>query len=300
MDKTLLVLAAGLGSRYGGLKQLDPVGPQGQTLMDYSVRDATAAGFTKVVFVIRQDFAGAFHESILPRYPGISTALAFQELTDLPGSRTPPPERSKPWGTAHAIWSARHQITTPFLAINADDFYGADSFRQMATFLDQMGPTGQDTSNPDHLPCALAGFSLNKTLSEHGGVSRGVCKASAQGLLESVEECTDIRPRPETGGALSGFDPSGTLRPLSGDEWVSMNFWGFPPALFPALESLFADFLDSGGLLQPGSEFYIPSAVSALIASGRASVRVLPTSAQWFGVTYRADRQTVVEALANL
>ncbi len=294
MDKTLLVLAAGLGSRYGGLKQLDPVGPRGETLMDYSVRDATAAGFTKVVFVIRRDFAEAFRDSILPRYPGISTELAFQELTDLPGGRIPPPERSKPWGTAHAIWSARDQITTPFLAINADDFYGADSFRQMANFLDQ------PQSAPMPLPCALAGFSLRKTLSEHGGVSRGVCKVSPEGLLETVEECTDIRPRPENAGALSGFDPAGAPRPFSGDEWVSMNFWGFPPSLFPSLESLFATFLDDGGLSRPGAEFYIPSAISALVASGEATVRVLPTSAQWFGVTYRADRQTVVEALAHL
>jgi hypothetical protein len=283
-----------MGSRYGGLKQLDPIGPQGQTLMDYSIRDAAAAGFTRVVFVIRRDFAEAFAEGILPRYDFIETDVAFQELTDLPEGCALALERTKPWGTAHAILSARHSVRTPFLAINADDYYGADSFAKMADFLRETKLVEENGV----LRCALAGYALENTLSENGGVSRGVCQVSAEGQLEVVEECTDIQRRAE--GELVGTDPRGALRGFTGEELVSMNFWGFPPEIFPALAELFAEFLRAGGLENPRSEFYIPTAVSQLIKSRRALVRVLPTSARWFGVTYQADRPTVARALAAL
>jgi hypothetical protein len=294
MDLTLVLLAAGMGSRYGGLKQLDPIGPEGQTLMDYSIRYAAAAGFTRVVFVIRRDFAEAFAANILPRYDFIETAVAFQELTDLPEGCALTCERTKPWGTAHAILSARRSVTTPFLAINADDFYGADSFAKMAEFLRET----ELVVEGGVLRCALAGYALENTLSEHGGVSRGVCQVSAAGKLEVVEECTEIQRGGE--GELAGVDPRGAWRSFTGAELVSMNFWGFPAEIFPALGELFAEFMQTGGLENPRSEFYIPTAVSRLIECQRAIVSVLPTSAKWFGVTYQADRPTVARALAAL
>lgn len=286
-----------MGSRYGGLKQLDPVGPQGQTIMDYSVRDAARAGFDRVVFVIRRDFEPAFRTELLPRYESIlPVELAYQELQDLPAGFGVPDGRTKPWGTAHAIWSARHAITHPFLAINADDFYGADSFARMAAFLEET--PGVDSP----LACALAGFALENTLSAHGGVSRGVCRVSEAGWLEEVNECTEIRRADDsqTGYPLVGRDSANAPRSFSGTELVSMNFWGFPSAIFPALGSLFAEFLDVGGATDPKAEFYIPNAVTQLIEAGAATVRVLPTSARWFGVTYREDREAVVAALRDL
>lgn len=292
MDLTLLILAAGMGSRYGGLKQLEPLGPAGQTLMDYSVRDAAAAGFQRVIFVIRRDFADDFQRQILPRYDFLQTAVVFQDLADLPAGCTAPAERVKPWGTGHAIWCAREAISTPFLAINADDFYGADSFRVLAEHLQNSHPAGEC------LPCALAGYALQNTLSSHGGVSRGICSLGADGLLEKVEEHTDLRLHPD--GTLTGLNSAGELCHFSGQELVSMNFWGFPPSIFPALEALFLEFLQNEGGKDPKAEFYIPSAVTNLIENGKAEVTVLPTQAQWFGVTYQADRAAVVAALQRL
>jgi NDP-sugar pyrophosphorylase family protein len=212
---TLLVLAAGMGSRYGGLKQLDPVGPGGETLLDYSVHDAMRAGFDRVVFLIRRDIEKDFRTQIGARYDGkIAVGYAFQEIGNLPGGFSPPSGRTKPWGTAHAIWCARSEIATPFVAINADDFYGADSFRQLGGFLTNVDPRAQPAT------FAMAGYRLDKTLSEHGTVARGICDVGEGGLLRGVEELTDIARRPD--GTIASGE-----RAFAPDTPVSMNFWGF-------------------------------------------------------------------------
>jgi NDP-sugar pyrophosphorylase family protein len=284
---TLLVLAAGMGSRYGGLKQLDPVGPGGETLLDYSVQDAIRAGFDRVVFLIRREIEEAFRTQVGRRYEGrVAVDYAFQQLDDLPGGFTPPTGRTKPWGTAHAVWCARHAVSAPFAAINADDFYGADAFHQLGRFLAAV--------DPDANPAAfsMAGYRLEKTLSEHGTVARGVCEVGADGLLRGVEEFTDLARRPD------GMIASGE-RTFAADTPVSMNFWGFTPQIFPLLEEVLREFLQTQGGSEK-AECYIPSAVAAMIAAGAATVRVLPTSADWFGVTYREDRPRVVAALQAL
>lgn len=284
---TLLVLAAGMGSRYGGLKQLDPVGPGGETLLDYSVRDAMRAGFDRVVFLIRRDIEKDFRARIGARYEGrISVDYAFQQLDELPGGLVPSSGRTKPWGTAHAIWCARQAIGTPFAAINADDFYGAESFHLLGDFL----RTADSAANPAQF--AMAAYRLDQTLSEHGTVARGICQVGTGGLLLGVEEITDLARRAD--GAVASGD-----RTFADHTPVSMNFWGFTPQIFPLLERSLRDFLAA----QSGSEkaeCYIPSAVAEMIASGAATVRVLPTSSAWFGVTYREDRPRVVESIAKL
>jgi len=284
---TLLVLAAGMGSRYGGLKQLDPVGPGGETLLDYSVHDAMRAGFDRVVFLIRRDLEKDFRAQIGGRYEGrIGVDYAFQELGDLPGGFAPPAGRTKPWGTAHAVWCARGTIATPFAAINADDFYGADAFRQMGAFLSSVDPAASPAT------FAMAGYRLDKTLSEHGTVARGICAAGPGGLLHGVEELTDLARRPD--GAITSGD-----RTFAPDTPVSMNFWGFTPRIFPLLENVLRGFL-ARHAASGKTECYIPSAVAEMIADGTATVRVLPTDAAWFGVTYREDRARVVESIAAL
>ena len=283
----LLVLAAGMGSRYGGLKQLDPVGPGGETLLDYSVRDALRAGFGRVVFLIRRDIERDFRAQIGARYEGqADVGYSFQQLDDLPGGCTPPPGRTKPWGTAHAIWCARDTIETPFVAINADDFYGADSFRQLGGFL-----AGVDT-HAQPATYAMAAYRLDKTLSEYGTVARGICDIGDDGLLRGVEEYTDIVRRPD--GTIASGD-----RTFPPETPVSMNFWGFTPQIFPQLEKSLHEFLAENARSEK-NECYIPSAVAGLITSGAATVRVLPTDADWFGVTYREDRPRVVESIAKL
>lgn len=280
----LLVLAAGMGSRYGGLKQLDPVGPGGETLLDFSVHDARRAGFDRVVFLIRRDLDRDFRAQIGARYEGrIAVDYAYQELDELPSGLDAPAGRAKPWGTAHAIWCARHAIDTPFAAINADDFYGADAFRQLAGFLAE----ADTAASPARF--AMAGYRLDKTLSEHGAVARGICEVGADGCLQRVEELTDIARGPE-GRILGGG------RVLAGDAPVSMNFWGFTPQVFGLLEQRLRAFF-AANLASEKAECYIPSAVAEMIAAKDASVRVLPTDAEWFGVTYREDRPRVVESI---
>jgi hypothetical protein len=284
MSLTLTVLAAGMGSRYGGLKQLDPVGPAGETVLDYAVHDARRAGFDRVVFVIRRDFDPEFRARIGARYENsIRVDYVHQSLEAMAGGLLPPPARVKPWGTGHAVWCARAALDGPFAVINADDFYGRDSFVRLADFLRSAPAT-----DGDRVRYAMVGFRLENTLSEHGAVSRGVCQVSAAGTLESVTEHTGIVR-----------EAVGAGRQFRGDEIVSMNCWGFTPALFPALERRLLKFWQAqdGGLT---SEFYLPAAVSALIAGGEAEVRVLPTTASWFGVTYREDRPGVVETLRAL
>jgi len=284
---TLLVLAAGMGSRYGGLKQLDPVGPGGETLLDYSVHDALRAGFDRVVFLIRRDIEKEFRAMIGARYEGkIAIGYAFQQLDDLPPDFKPPATRTKPWGTAHAVWCARDTITAPFAAINADDFYGADSFRQLGQFLASVDPAAHPAT------FAMAGYRLDKTLSEHGTVARGICEVGGEGLLRGVEELTDLARRPD--GAIAASD-----RTFAPDTPVSMNFWGFTPQVFPLLENVLRAFLTQHAASEK-TECYIPSAVADMVAAGSATVRVLPTDADWFGVTYREDRPRVVESIAKL
>ena len=276
---SLLVLAAGLGSRYGGLKQIDPVGPSGETLLDYAVFDALRAGFDRVVFVIRADFADAFRAQVVSKYAGrVRTDVVFQSTGLLPAGCTAPADRQKPWGTGHAVWCARPALTDNFAVINADDFYGADAYRQVAGCLAAQPPGGARF--------ALAGFRLADTLSEHGTVARGLC-AVDRGRLRSIVERTAIAPA-----------AVGPGREYSGDEVVSMNCWAFTPALFPLLEARLAEFLRARGG-EPGAEFYLPSAVSALIPT-EAEVAVLPAAGPWFGVTYREDRPRVAAALAGL
>lgn len=283
MAPTLLVLAAGMGSRYGGLKQLDPVGPSGETILDYAVFDAIRAGFGRVVFVIRRDFEDAFRSQVGARYAGrIAVDYVFQAVDVLPVGFAAPAGREKPWGTGHAVWCAREAVAEPFAVIGADDFFGRDAFVQLAAFLAEPRPSLATAE------FAMVGYRLANTLSENGAVSRGVCVASDEGWLQSVVEHTGIA-RAEVGGAGR----------YSGDEVVSMNCWAFSPTLFTALDRQLAEFLrERGG--EAKSEFFLPEAVSRQIAGGLTRVRVLPTSASWFGVTYREDKPRVEAALRAL
>lgn len=279
MATSLLILAAGLGSRYGGLKQLEPVGPSGELLLDYAVFDAARAGFARVVFVIRREFETEFREKIGARYAGrVAVDYAFQSSESLPPGFAPQPGREKPWGTGHAVWCAREIVRENFAVINADDFYGADAFAQLADHLAAASRT----------EFALAGYRLADTLSEHGAVSRGVCAASATGELRAITEQTGITP--------AEIGPGGKF---SGEEIVSMNCWGFAPAVFPLLTTHLEEFLRVR-MDDLKAEFYLPTAVSAMIARRQAAVRILPTTAAWFGVTYREDRPRVQAALADL
>lgn len=283
---TLLVMAAGMGSRYGGLKQIDPVGPNGETIIDYSVYDAVRAGFGKLVFVIRQDLETQFRELIGARFEKhLPVEYAFQELDKLPPGFDVPAGRTKPWGTSHAILMAADLIREPFAAINADDFYGAESFRLLAQHL--------SSGSPDY---AMVGFTLRNTLSDYGSVARGVCQVDASSLLKTVTELTKIE---RDGSGAKDISPTGQLTLLTGDEAVSMNMWGFTPALFPQLQKYFEVFLtQSGSDLK--SECYIPSAVNDLLFAGQARVKVLRTNDSWFGVTYREDRSRVVASIQQL
>jgi hypothetical protein len=283
---TLLVLAAGMGSRYGGLKQIDPVGPSGETIMDYSVYDALRAGFSKVVFVIRRDIEVAFKQTIGARFEKqIAVEYAFQELDRLPSGFSVPPNRTKPWGTGHAILVAADVVNEPFVAINADDFYGAASFRMLAEHLRAGGA--------DY---AMAGFVLRNTLSEFGSVARGVCQSTPDSFLKDVTERTKIEQNC-VGPRFT--DSDGKVHPLTGDEIVSMNMWGFTPTLFGHLQRQFAEFLAGNGGNEK-AEFFIPTVVNALANAGQARVKVLRTPDQWFGVTYREDRPVVLEGVRRL
>lgn len=282
MAPALLVLAAGLGSRYGGLKQIEAVGPSGETLLDYAVFDAWRAGFQRVVFVIRRDFEAAFREKIGGRYAGRMTVdTVYQAIDDLPAGLTPPATRQKPWGTGHAVWCARHALRENFAVINADDFYGADAFSALARFLASRSAAGSESYS-------MVGYRLDATLSEAGTVSRGLCEVGPDGFLTRITEHTGIA-RVDVG----------TGRAFRGDEQVSMNCWGFTPALFSPLDRAFRAFLQgSGG--DAKAEFYLPTAVSGMIVERTATVQLLPTKAEWFGVTHREDKARVQAALAAL
>ena len=289
MKPTLVVLAAGMGSRYGGLKQVDPVGPSGEAILDYSVFDAIRGGFGKVVFIIRKDFEQEFKEKVGRKYEGmIPVDYCYQDIHDLPAPYQVPEGRTKPWGTAHATRSARTAVREPFAVINADDFYGRDSFAKLGAYLTSV--------DPESLHFAMAAYRLDLTLSENGSVARGICDISDAGMLRGVKELTKLVKAGET--AENREDPAAPVKiPL--DARVSMNCWGFTPRLFDELEKRFPEWLAVNGAKEK-SEWYIPFVVDELIKEGRADCQVLPTDASWFGVTYREDKPHVVAAIRAL
>ena len=282
----LLVLAAGMGSRYGGLKQIDPVGPAGETIIDYSIFDALRAGFGKLVFVIRRDIEQQFREIVGARFEKrVAVDYVFQALEDIPPRFAVPAGRTKPWGTTQAILLAADAIHEPFAAINADDFYGADGYRSLAGHL--------TSGSPDY---SMVGFVLRNTLSDFGSVARGVCQVSGDGYLEHMVELTKVE---RDGNGARNTDAAGTVTKLTGDEPVSMNMWGFTPPVFDQLRERFEKFLE-GNSTDLKSECYIPNTVGELVRAGRARVKVLHSRDSWFGVTYREDRPRVVESIRRL
>jgi hypothetical protein len=284
MEPAVLVMAAGMGSRYGGLKQIDPVGPSGETLLDYSLFDAHRAGFGRVVFVIRRDIEAAFREAVGRRYEGRTEVVyAFQSLEDLPAGFRVPAGRAKPWGTGQAVLAGEAAIDGPFAVVNADDFYGRASYEALHAFL---------AGRPPGDLHALVAFRLDRTLSPHGPVARGLCEVGADGLLHNVREITGLER--DAGGVIRSTD--GAYR---GDEPMSLNLWGFGPSIFDRLRERFRAFLaEHGG--EEKSEFYLPDAVGQLIRAGTARVRVLETPSPWFGMTHRADAKAVSESLQAL
>jgi NDP-sugar pyrophosphorylase family protein len=285
------VLAAGMGSRYGSLKQLDAFGPHGETIMDYAVYDAVKAGFGKIFFVIRRNMEKAFTEAVVAKIAAtVSVELIFQDLEHVPGGFSVPTTRQKPWGTGHALWSAARQVQTPFAVINADDFYGLSAFRQVATFL------GAVTANQNPPTWCMVGYPLAGTLSANGPVSRGLCEVDATGNLLSVKELKEINRSGEKIIAALSFDRDLNL---TGHETVSMNFWGFTPAVFPILENYLQQFLHESGHSEK-EEFYLSEAVNRIVAENLASVQVLTSSDHWMGVTYPEDKEALIRHLANL
>ena len=292
MKPTLFLLAAGMGSRYGGLKQLDGLGPNGETIMDYSIYDAIKAGFGKLVFVIRKDFEQEFRDKIISKYEGhIPCELVFQSINDLPEGFTCPEGRTKPWGTNHAVMMGANVIKEPFAVINCDDFYGRDSYRVMGEFLSNLpeGSTGT---------YAMVGFRVGNTLSESGTVSRGICGTDDNRMLTSVVERTKIM---RIDGEVKYVDDDGGWTATPETTPVSMNFWGFTPDYFGYSLEYFIGFLSNPkNMANPKAEFFIPLLVDDLIQKGKATVSVLDTSSKWFGVTYPEDRQSVVDKIKSL
>ena len=292
MKPTLFLLAAGMGSRYGGLKQLDTLGPHGETIMDYSIYDAINAGFGKLVFVIRKDFEEDFRRIVLSKYEDhIPCELVFQALDALPEGFTCPEGRTKPWGTNHAVMMGKDAIKEPFAVINCDDFYDRDAFQVMGKFLSELpeGSTGK---------YAMVGFRVGNTLSDSGTVSRGVCSINEQKLLTSVVERTKIQ---RIDGEVKYLDENEEWVAIPDNTPVSMNFWGFTPDYFAHSEEFFKTFLsDPKNMENLKSEFFIPLMVDKLINDGTATCEVLDTTSKWFGVTYPEDRPGVVEKFAKL
>ena len=286
---TLVILAAGIGSRYGGLKQIDPVGPAGEIVIDYSIFDAIRAGFGKIVFVIRRDIEEAFRAKIEPSIKGrVAYDFVFQDATaELPAGFQIPAERKKPWGTTHAVLVCKNAVKEPFGVVNADDFYGRQSYQVLADFLRAV--------KPDAPHYALVGFTLRNTLSEHGSVSRGVAQVDAGGFLKTVVERTKI----EKTGTSARFLDGETWQPLTADEPVSMNMWGFTPAFFAEAVAAFHDFIAQSGQ-QPKSECLLPTTVDKLIQRGTAKVKVLASQESWLGVTYPEDKPAVAAGVKKL
>ncbi len=292
MKPTLFLLAAGMGSRYGGLKQLDGLGPNGETIMDYSIYDAIHAGFGKLVFVIRKDFEEDFRKKIISKYEDhIPCELVFQSLNDLPEGFTVPEGRTKPWGTNHAVLMGKDVINEPFAVINCDDYYGPDSYKVMGEFLSKL-PEGSKNKY------AMVGFRVGNTLSESGTVSRGICDTNDQHLLTSVVERTKIQ---RMDGEVKYLDENDVWVATPENTPVSMNFWGFTPDYFQYSLDYFKGFLsDPKNMANLKSEFFIPLLVDKVINDGTATVEVLDTTSKWFGVTYPEDRPEVVAKLKAL
>lgn len=287
MKPTLLVLAAGMGSRYGGIKQMDSFGPSGETIIDYSIYDAIRSGFGKIVFIIRDEFRAAFIDQFEKKIGGrVATEYVNQEPTAFLGNFKMPPERSKPWGTAHAVLCARDVIHEPFAVINADDFYGRDAFEKCAAFL-------REEIAPEKY--CLIGYRLGNTVSPHGSVSRGVCEIDEAYHLLKVVERTKVYV--ENGKIY--YLESGMPVPVMPETPVSMNFWGFDESVFDFLENQFADFLQISGT-DPKSEFFIPLVADNYIHKNKGVIKVIPTDAQWFGVTYREDAPVVQKSIGDL
>ena len=292
MKPTLVLLAAGMGSRYGGLKQLDGLGPNGETIMDYSIYDAIKAGFGKIVFVIRKDFEQEFREKVLSKYEGhIPTEVCYQSLDALPEGFTVPEGREKPWGTNHAVMMAKDLIHEPFCVINCDDFYNRDSFMVIGKFLADLPDNATNTY-------AMVGFRVGNTLSENGTVARGVCSKDENDLLTTVVERTEIM---RVDGKVSYKDENGEWVAIEDNTPVSMNMWGFTPDYFAHSDAYFKQFLsDPKNQANPKAEFFIPLMVNELVNKGTSTVKVLDTTSKWFGVTYSADRQATVDRIQAL
>lgn len=289
MKPTLFVLAAGMGSRYGGLKQLDGLGPNGETIMDYSVFDAIRAGFGKVVFVIRESFAEDFEKIVLSKFKDkITCEVCFQSADKVPAGSTYNPEREKPWGTNHAVLMGKDVIDEPFAIINADDFYGKESFQILADFL--------ISANGKQNEYCMVGYRVGNTLSESGSVSRGICTTNEEGLLTNIVERTNIE---DQGGKIVFKDENNNDVVISENTPVSMNMWGFTPDYFTYSEEIFKTFLQEQGQ-DLKSEYYIPTAVNELISTNKATCKVLDTPSKWFGVTYAEDRPQVVMKINQL
>ncbi len=290
MKPTLLILAAGMGSRYGSLKQIDGVGPSSETIMDYSVYDAIRAGFGKVVFVIRKSFEKDFLDNIFEKYKDkVTVEYVFQELDILPKGFSLSADREKPWGTGHAVLVARSKIHEPFCSINADDFYGYEAFKVMATFL-------SDASFKEITEFAMVGYDLSRTLSEYGAVSRGVCEVDPMNYLIQVNERTKIQ---KSKFRISYIDDNQKENELNEDAVVSMNFWGFTPLIFDYLEQAFIDFLNENKS-DLKAELYIPFVVDKLIKNKTVKAKVLNCNEQWFGITYKEDKAMVVSKIQDL
>ncbi len=285
----LVVLAAGIGSRYGGLKQIDPVGPNGEIVLDYSVYDAWQAGFRKVVFVIREELEDALRDHFAPASGMLDIRYCHQKLDDLPPGMSVPPGREKPWGTAHAVRAARNAVAEPFAVINADDFYGRQSFRLLGEFL-------SDPPNTKPPTYAMVAFTLANTLSKYGTVARGICTADADMTLTNVEEHTKISQGPDD--TIRGLNSDHCERVLHAADFVSMNMWGFTSAFLQQIDAFFVPFLEQAQA-DPKAEFYLPWVVDQLIQAGQCTVRVLKSPEKWFGVTYREDRSQVQQQISQ-
>ena len=288
MQPTLVILAAGMASRYGSMKQIQSFGPSGETIMDYSIYDAIKAGFGKVVFIIREEFAENFKNIFEPKLAGkIKTGYVYQKLDSFTGEFEVPAERQKPWGTSHAVLCCKDEVKEPFVVINADDFYGQDAFKKAYDFL---------TSECNDSTYCIVGYELKRTLSENGSVSRGVCEVDEKGNLTSINERTKIYRNDS--GKITYEDESG-LHEVSENSAVSMNFWGFAPNVFDITEKLFHEFL-AENKDNPKSEFFIPIVADKFSKSGMGNIKVIPTTAQWFGVTYKEDAPSVQKSIDDL
>jgi dTDP-glucose pyrophosphorylase len=290
MKPTLLILAAGIGSRYGGMKQIDQVGPSGEAIIDYSMYDAIKAGFGKIVFVIRKDIESDFRQFLKHKLSGkIKMEFVHQELAMIPESYTSPPDRIKPWGTAHAVWVAARAIKEPFVAINADDFYGRGSYLKMAEYL----ISNSKVSSTDF---CMIGYQIQHTLSDFGSVSRGICEADDRSYLKAVVERTEIFRK---NGGIVYHDENAREVTLSADTLVSMNIWGFTPLIFNHIEQQFSEFIRNN-ISNIKAELYIPKIVNDIIKNGKGNVKILPATDKWFGVTYKEDKPLAVQNISKL